>query len=200
MHENHFVCKSAFPSSLFSTALFALSLVIVPFLTMLSTAKYDDLPCRTNVSIEELHYLIQQVSVLSYERHHDDRKIWYTLLVSTSPLRRRSPREVDKGGDSEDTDEGDEEQQQDNGSRPVSAVNNYFIARRFDHFKQLAQQLAGQCACAPKLDHKRRVCLLPKQKHFRRQAQIAHFLNALFQLPPSITQSMIVINFFRHGT
>ncbi|ORY91129.1 hypothetical protein BCR43DRAFT_527756 [Syncephalastrum racemosum] len=163
---------------------------------MLSTAKHG-VPCRTTVSVKELNYLIRQVSVLSYERHHDDRKIWYTLLVSASPLRCRSPQEVYKD---EDSGAPDEERLQDNGSRSVSADSNYFIARRFDHFKQLAQQLAGQCACAPKLDHKRRLYLLPKQKHIRRQVQIAHFLDALFQLSPSITQSVIVLNFFRHDT
>ncbi|OAD70688.1 hypothetical protein PHYBLDRAFT_69471 [Phycomyces blakesleeanus NRRL 1555(-)] len=139
---------------------------------------------------------IHHVTIIGFERR-SDQKIWFLIDVD--------PQQADPQNNTA-------------GSRNL-ARKSYTIARRYEDFSHFSQSLQTTFSPArpplssigrnsrqksaqnqdtlvlPKI--KGRIQILPnKQIHIQRRAELERFVDALFQLPTSITQSLLVLEFF----
>ncbi|ORZ00376.1 hypothetical protein BCR43DRAFT_433580 [Syncephalastrum racemosum] len=111
---------------------------------------------------------VQHATVMTVERRENDPKLWYSIKV-----------------------------------KPI-ARQPYTISRRYEDFAHFSQQLHEAFPTPnarstgpriPKLAHKR-LQLLPNQQKKHRVDELNGFLRDLFVLPPSIAQSLPVLEFF----
>ncbi|KAL0076089.1 hypothetical protein J3Q64DRAFT_1680806 [Phycomyces blakesleeanus] len=125
---------------------------------------------------------IHHVTIIGFERR-SDQKIWFLIDVD--------PQQADPQNNTA-------------GSRNL-ARKSYTIARRYEDFSHFSQSLQTTFSPArPPLSNtlvlpkiKGRIQILPnKQIHIQRRAELERFVDALFQLPTSITQSLLVLEFF----
>ncbi|KAI9029611.1 hypothetical protein CLU79DRAFT_734991 [Phycomyces nitens] len=138
---------------------------------------------------------IHRATIIGFERR-SDQKIWFLIDVDPQQV---DPQVVTPGF-------------------RILARKSYTIARRYEDFSHFSQSLQTTFSPArpplssigrssrqrptqqdtlvlPKI--KGRIQILPnKQIHIQRRAELERFVDALFQLPSSITQSLVVLEFF----